>query len=119
MKLLSAVLLTGFLAFVTGLYTSLPWWSFAITSLIVSVAIHQRAGRAFLSGFLGVFLLWSGMALLKDAANDHLLSTKVAQVLPLGGSYLLLILVTGLIGGLVSAFAAISGSYLRSTRTMR
>jgi hypothetical protein len=113
MKIFSAIVLTAFLAYVVGLYTVLPWWSFVITSLAVSVAIHQRPGRAFLTGFLGLFLLWAGMALLKDAANDHLLAGKVARVLPLGGSYLVLILVTGVVGGLVSGFAALAGSYLR------
>lgn len=117
MKILSAIVLTGFLAYVTGLYSSLPWWSFAVTSLIVSIAIYQRAGRAFLSGFLAVFVLWATMAFLKDTANEHILSTKVAQILPLGGSYMVLILVTGVVGGLVSGMAALTGSYLRrSTR---
>ena len=113
MKLIIAILLTAFLAYVLGVYSSLPWWGFVITSLIVSVAIHQKPGKAFLSGFLGLFLLWSGLALLKDAANEHILSAKVAQILPLGGSYLVLILVTGIVGGLVSGFAALTGSYLR------
>ena len=116
MKILSAIFITAFLAFVAGLYTSFPWWSFAVTSLIVSVAIHQKPGKAFLSGFLGLFLLWAGLALLKDAANEHILSTKVAQILPLGGSYLVLILITGVIGGLVSGLAALAGSYLRRSR---
>jgi ABC-type Mn2+/Zn2+ transport system permease subunit len=74
------------------------------------------AGKAFVAGFLGLFLLWAGMALLKDAANDHVLSTKVAGILPLGGSYLVLILVTGVVGGLVSGLAALTGSYLRRSR---
>ena len=113
MKLIIAILLTAFLAYVLGVYSSLPWWGFVITSLVVSVAIHQKPGKAFLSGFLGLFLLWSGLALLKDAANEHILSAKVAQILPLGGSYLVLILVTGIVGGLVSGFAALTGSYLR------
>ena len=113
MKFISAIVLTAFLAFVTGVFTVLPWWSFAITSLIVALAIHLRPGRAFLAGFLGLFLLWAGIALFKDAANEHLLSVKVAQILPLGGSYLVLIVVTGIVGGLVSGFAALSGSYLR------
>jgi len=113
MKIATAIILTAFLAFVTGLYTTLPWWSFVFTSLLVAMAVHQKGGKAFLSGFLGLFLLWAGMALLKDVANEHILSTKVAQVLPLGGSYLLLILITGIVGGLVSGFAAMAGSYLR------
>ena len=113
MKVLTAIILTGFLAFVAGVYSYLPWWTFVCTSLIVSVAIHQRPGKSFLCGFAGLFLLWSILAFVKDAANEHLLSTKVAQILPLGGSYLLLILVTGIVGGLVSGFAALTGSYLR------
>ena len=113
MKIIAAIILTGFLAYVVGVYGTLPWWSFVITSLIVAVAIHQRPGKAFLTGFAGVFLLWAGMALIKDAANEHILSTKVAQVLPLGGSYLVLILLTGIIGGLVSGLAALTGTYLR------
>ena len=116
MKLVSAIVLTGFLAFVVGLYSALPWWSFVFTSGIVAIAIHQQGGRAFLSGFLGLFVLWAGMALLKDTANEHILSTKVAQILPLGGSYPVLILVTGIIGGLVSGLAALTGSYLRRSR---
>ncbi len=113
MKFIITIVLTGFLAYVLGVYSTLPWWSFAISSLIVSVAIHQRPGKAFLAGFLGLFLLWAGLALVKDAANEHILSAKVATILPLSGSYLLLILVTGIVGGLVSGLAALTGSYLR------
>ena len=116
MKIISAIALTAFLAFVVGVYSTLPWWSFAITSLVVAVAVHQRPARAFLAGFLGLFLLWTIIALLKDAANDHILATKVASLLPLGGSYLVLILVTGIVGGLVSGLAALTGSYLRKSR---
>ena len=116
MKIISAIVITGFLAYVLGVYSSLPWWSFAITSLVVSVSIHQKPGKAFLSGFIGLFLLWAVMALVKDAANEHLLSSKVAHILPLGGSYLVLILVTGIIGGLVSGLAALTGSYLRQSK---
>lgn len=113
MKIISAIVITGFLAYVAGVYSTIPWWGFAVTSFIVAVAIHQKPGKAFLSGFAGLFLLWAGMALLKDAANDHILSAKVATILPLGGSYLVLILVTGIAGGLVSGLAALTGSYLR------
>ena len=113
MKFLSAVILTALLAFATGLYGVMPWCSFAITSLIVAMAVHQKAGKAFLSGFVGLFLLWSILAFLKDSANEHLLATKVAKILPLGGSYIVLIVVTGVIGGLVAGLAALTGSYLR------
>ncbi len=113
MKITVAIILTAFLAYVTGLYSTLPWWSFAITSLLVSVAIHQKPGKAFLSGFLGLFLLWAVLAFLKDSANEHVLSAKVAQLLLKSSSSIAIILLTGMIGGLVSGFAALTGSYLR------
>lgn len=119
MKFLSAIILTALLAFATGLYGILPWWSFAITSFIIAIAIHQKAGKAFIAGFAGLFLLWSILAILIDSANDHILATKVANILPLGGSYWVLILLTAIIGGLVSGLAALTGSYLRQTTKQR
>ena len=116
MKFITALLLTALLAFAAGLYGTLPWWGFALTSFIVSVAVHQKAGKAFLAGFAGLFLLWVAIAVSKDSANEHLLSTKVAQILPLGGSYMILILVTGVVGGLVSGLAALAGSFSRQSK---
>lgn len=113
MKFITAIFLTAFLAFSIGLFTSLPWWAFVITSFLVALGVHQKVGKAFLSGFAGLFLLWAILAIMKDMANDHILAVKVAKILPLGGSYWALILVTGLIGGLVSGLAAISGSTAR------
>jgi hypothetical protein len=113
MKFLIAILLTALLAFISGLF--LPWWGIAITSLLVAVIVHQKAGKAFLSGLLGVFLLWAGLAWWIDMKNNGLLSKKIASILPLGGNALLLILMTGIIGGLVAGLAAMSGSFLRSS----
>jgi len=114
MKFLVAILLTGLFAFIAGLY--LPWWSIAIAALIVAVLVHQKAGKAFIAGFLGIFLLWGALAWWINMKNEGILATKIASVLPLGGSATLLILVTACIGGLVAGLAAMSGSYLRATK---
>lgn len=111
MKFIVALLLTAFLGYVACLF--LPWWGFAITSFVVAVAIFQKPGAAFLAGFTALFLLWGVLASILDEANGHLLSQKVAQILPLQGSYIAIILVTALLGGLVSGMAATTGSYLR------
>jgi hypothetical protein len=113
MKFLTATILTSILAFISGLF--LPWWGIAIVALLVATIIHQKAGKAFLSGLLGVFLLWAGLAWWIDMKNNSVLSHKVASVLPLGGNTILIIAITGLVGGLVAGFAAMSGSYLRSS----
>jgi hypothetical protein len=113
MKFITSIILSALLAYGFGLFTTLPWWSFAISSFVVALSIHQSPFKSFLSGFLGVFLLWAILATLIDINNEHILSTKVAQILPLGGSYLVLIFLTGFIGGLVSGLAALTASYTR------
>ena len=114
MKFLIATILTALLSFIAGIYVPL-WWFFAIVALLVAVLVHQRGGKAFFSGFLGLFILWFLLAFWIDQANDSVLSARIASLLPLGGSKWMLIIVTAVIGGLIAGFAALSGSYLRSS----
>ena len=115
MKFISSILLTALLSFVAGLY--LPWWSVAFAAIIVSIIIPLESWKSFLSGFLGVFLLWSILAWWIDSMNNSILSQKIAQLLLLGGSSFLLILVTALIGALVAGFAGLTASYIRKPQT--
>lgn len=112
MKFLVSVLLTGLLAFIAGLY--LPWWSIAVVAFGVAVLVHQKAGKAFLSGFLGLFLFWGMLAWWIDTKNDSILSNKIGELLGTGAQPALLILITALVGGLVAGLAAMCGSFLRS-----
>lgn len=111
MRILLAILLTASLSFIAGKY--FPWWSIAIIAFLVGLFVHQNLGAAFVSGFAGIFIMWALLSYWIDAKNDNMLSQKIAQLFPLGGSSFLLILVTAFVGGLVGGFAAISGSSLR------
>jgi MFS family permease len=111
MRFILSILLIAVLCFLAGLY--LPWWSIAIIAFAVALFIPQGIGAGFLSGFIGVFLLWALLATWIDIKNENILSHKIAQLLPLGGSSALLILVTALVGGLVGGFAAMAGSSMR------
>jgi hypothetical protein len=111
LKYILSIVVTGLVAFVVGLY--MPWWGIAIAAFIVSAAIPQKPAFSFLSGFLGVFLLWEVLAWWIDNKNNGILSQKIASVLPLGGSSVLLIVITSIIGGLVAGFAALAGTYMR------
>ena len=113
MKFVTATILTAILAFISGLF--LPWWGMAITSLLVAVLVHQKGWKAFIAGLLGVFFLWAGLAWWMDMKNNGVLSERIAAVLPLGGNSILLIIVTGLVGGLVAGLGALTGSYLRAS----
>lgn len=113
MKFIVATVLTALLAFISGLF--LPWWGIAIAAVVVAVLVHQKAGKAFLSGLLGIFLLWAGLAWWIDMKNNGILSQRIASILPLNGNSILLIGVTALVGGLVGGFAAMTGSFLRAS----
>jgi hypothetical protein len=114
MKFLVAILLTGLLAFIAGLF--MPWWGITVASFVVALVVQQRSVNALFSGFLGVFLLWAGLAWWIDMKNNSVLSVKIASILPFGGNSLILIFVTGFIAGLVGGLAALSGSFLFSRR---
>jgi hypothetical protein len=49
-------------------------------------------------------------------ANNHILSTKVANILPMGGSYILLIFATASIGALLGGLASLTGSFIRANK---
>ncbi len=114
MKFIVVVLLSALLGYAAPLYFT--WWSFAACSFIIALFIHQKPLLAFIATFLGLFLLWAIMAMMIDSANDHLLSKKIAMVLPLNGSSFLLIFITAFIGGLLSGFAGLTGSFAHKPR---
>src|SRR5207253_10813250 len=114
MKFIVALVLTALLGYLLPIF--LPWWSFAITSFLIAVFIHQRPWSSFLAGFTALLLLWGIYATIIDNTNRHILSTKVAQILPFNGSYTVLIITTAIIGGLLSGMAALTGSYLSRDR---
>ena len=111
MKFITTIILTALLGYAAPLYFA--WWSFAITSLIVAIAIHQKPAKAFVAGFVALALLWGVHAAVINSANESILSQKIAALLNLS-SPVILILLTAFIGGLVSGFAALTGSFARS-----
>lgn len=113
LKIPVSILLAALTCFAIGIYTQLPWWSFAITNCLIAFVIPQKPWVSFVTGFIGIAAIWGGLAMGIDRANNHILATKVAQILPLNGSYSTLIFITAIVGGLVGGLAALTGAYLR------
>jgi hypothetical protein len=110
MKFFISIVVTGLLAFACGLY--LPWWSVALAAFVVAALIYQPPLRSFLTGFCAILLLWFGLILAINAANDNILSARVSTVMNLGGSYMLVIL-SCIVGAIVGGLGALTGSFLR------
>ena len=110
MKAVISTFLIILLSFVACLY--FPWWSIAIVAFVVSALIHQKPLISFLGGFIGLFLLWSFLSVYISINNDHILAHRVSLLILKNDSPYLLVLTTGLIGGIVAGFAALTGSYI-------
>ena len=109
MKFFNSFLLTALLSFIAGIYISY-WWFFAVIAFLVAALIHQKGYKAFLAGFLSLFILWFVLAFWMDFANEGVLYVKIASTLGLGESKWMLLILTAFIGGLIAGFAALSGS---------
>lgn len=110
MKTVISTFLIIVLSFAGCLY--FPWWCIAIVAFIVSALIPQKPVNSFLSGFLGLFLLWSILSFYISFNNDHILAHRVSLLLIKNDSPFLLVLTSGLIGGLVAGFAALTASFI-------
>jgi hypothetical protein len=91
----------------------MPWWAMAIVAALVSFALRPRP--AFFAGFLAIFVLWLAVGLVADAPNDHILATRMARVLPLGGQWWLFLIVSAFVGGLVGGFSSWTGAAIADT----
>ncbi len=81
-------------------------------SFLICFFLPSTILNAFISGFLGVGLVWLGQAWVLDAANDSTFSRVIVQLSPVEDP-ILLILTTGLIGGLSGGLASTTGASLR------
>ena len=114
MKFLISLILTALLSFAACLY--LPWWSIAIVAFLVAALIPQKPGKAFLTAFVALFLLWGGLSFWISNNNEHILAHRVSQlILKMDNPYLLM-LATAVIGALVAGCAALAGSFLRKSK---
>jgi hypothetical protein len=114
MKFFISFILTILLSFALCLF--LPWWSIAIAAFAVAALIPQRPGKAFLTGFIALLLLWGGLSFWISNNNDHILAHKVSQLILKMDNPTVLILSTALIGAIVAGFASLAGSYLRKSK---
>ena len=110
MKFFLKVVLIAALSFF--LQQWLPWWIIAPASFLVTISTNSRGSSDFMAGFLGAGLLWAIVAWLVDRETNSLLTQKIADLFSVGKPYVIII-ITGLLGGLVGGLGALSGHFVR------
>lgn len=105
-------LLTLVLALVLSLF--LPWWSIMLAAFLSGAIVRLRKASAFFVPFSAIAVFWMIYAWLLSSANDFILAKKIATLLYLEGNALLLVLVTGVVGGLAAGVAGLFGNQCRA-----
>lgn len=90
----------------------LPWWSVAPIAAIVFIIWPKTGPIAFAAGVTAGTLLWTVSAVWLNVANGSVFSAKIGQVFQ-GLSTANLLYITGLIGGLLGGFGALTGQMAR------
>jgi succinate dehydrogenase/fumarate reductase cytochrome b subunit len=91
----------------------LPWWIIAPAAVATAYLFEKNPLKSFLISFVTLFILWAGVALWINLNNDSILATRMSKMILQMESPILMILIAGLIGGLVSGFAGLTGTLLR------
>ena len=84
-----------------------------ILAFLVCYVSPSSGLNAFVAGFLGVGVVWMGHAWSLDVLNDSSFSSIVAEIMQVNDP-IILVLATGLIGGLAGGFASLSGTSFRA-----
>ncbi|MGB4776628.1 MAG: hypothetical protein WBP45_15730 [Daejeonella sp.] len=98
----------------------LPWWIIALAAFGLAFWKARSGGNAFGSAFSAIFLLWVIMGLVRSIPNDHLLANRVGQMMMLPDTsfnWIIMLLVTGIIGGIAAGFSALAGFYFQRVFT--
>ncbi|MFC4261675.1 hypothetical protein ACFOWM_02185 [Ferruginibacter yonginensis] len=111
MKFFISIILVAIGSFAACLI--LPWWSIAIVAFLIAVFIPQTPSKSFIAGFLGAFLLWAGLSFYISSLNEHLFAHKISMLLIKVDNPFLLIIITGIIGGLVAGLGSLTGSFIK------
>lgn len=100
-------ILTMVLAFVMAFL--LPWWSIMVAAFVSSILLGLKRFYVFLIPFMAICAFWMLCSFYLSNANDFILAKKIALLLPLKGNPYLLILATGIVGGIAAGVAGIFG----------
>jgi len=107
--LLKVVLIVG-LSYISALI--LPWWIVVVCAFLLNALIGSGALNSFLSGFLGIGLLWMIAAWIIFSGSEGDLVARLAPQFK-ANEGVVLVVYTAILGALVGGLGGLSGCYFR------
>ena len=90
----------------------LPWWSVVLGAFGVGAWRGASGWRSAFDGFSGVGLLWLAAVVAVHVRSQGILTQRLAGMFGMPAGFMLLLL-TGVVGGLAGAAAAACGYWFR------
>ncbi len=88
----------------------LPWWGVMVAGFLSGLFIPLKRIAMFIVPFLAIALFWASYAYSLSSTNDFILAKKIAVLFPLEGNANLLLLITGIVGGISAGIAGVFGN---------
>src|SRR5690606_13712987 len=95
----------------------LPWWVICAVAFGAAFWKAKNTGHAFGSAFFAIFTLWIAVALFYTIPNGNILANRIGAMLSLPDTtinWVIVLLLSGVIGGLAAAFCGLAGYYIRT-----
>lgn len=92
----------------------LPWWSCAVVAFFVELALGKGQRYGFFTGFYGVAIAWMAMAFYIDRTTDSVLTYRILELFSLPRVAMVLVIVTGFVGGIVGGMASLAGNWTKA-----
>lgn len=90
------------------------WWTAPLVAFLVELVFGKGDKLAFFTGFYGVAIPWMILAIWIDRTTDSVLTYRVLGIFGLPPFAFVLVLVTGLIGGISAGLSSLAGGTLKA-----
>ena len=107
---LRVILIIG-LSYVAQTYC--PWWSAVIVAFFVEAILGKGDNTSFFSGFYGIAIPWMIISGYINAKSEAILTVRVLELFQLPQFGIVLIILTGLIGGIVGGIGSMAGGWIK------
>ncbi len=111
MTLIIRIILIGTITYFLSPYT--VWWTGMGAAFLICCLLPSTLLSAFVAGFLGAGLVWLGQTWVLDEANASVFSNTIVQLFPPIEDAVLLVLLTGLVGGISGGLSGVTGASFR------
>ncbi len=109
MKFILFTFLTALLVIVFNPF--LPFWGVMILIAILAATVGNKGAGAFFAGGIGMGLAWLGQSIYISMVSGSQLPEKMGELMGIG-SDMALFFATGILGFLLGAFSALTGSLI-------